>query len=247
MIGRIKIARLMNNARNLTKEPKITIGKYIIKSLIDKNVNVAFGSINNYSPILKIAKREKFDIILENHEENSAYGAVTYSRVTNNLGVIINNSSYGFANISKPIQKASNHNYPLLLLSFFDETRELKTTAFPGDMRKYIKKSVTIKKPENFNAEMEEILSYCFEKPAGPVHLNISNTLLDKPVFLNSQEEKEDEEEEEENLLQHLEKQYKHNIINPNILPKEHPSVKFSREVCKMYIDNSKKQNLLRY
>ena len=247
MIGGIKIARLMNNARNLTKEPKITIGKYIIKSLIDKNVNVAFGSINNYSPILKIARKEKFDIILENHEENSAYGAVTYSRVTNNLGVIINNSSYGFANISKPIQKASNHNFPLLLLSFFDETRELKTSAFPGNMRKYIKQSVTIKKPENFNAEMEGILSYCFEKPAGPVHLNISNTLLDKPLFMNSQEEEDEDEEKEENLLQHLEKQYKHNIINPNILPKEHPSVKFSREVCKMYIDNSKKQNLLRY
>lgn len=209
MLAGIKMTRLIRNQRitNIAAYNKSTVSNYIIESLIDKNVNIAFGhkrAMNKYTPLFTTADEyENFNIIFENYEETAAYKAVTYSKINKNLGVVIDNSPYGFGHIFNPIKKAKYNMYPILLMSFFDPCDELKISAFPGVMRSFIKQSITIKKANNFPAQMESLLSYCFEHPAGPVHLNIANEILGKSIPFHIQEY-----EENLSLLQYLEQQY---------------------------------------
>jgi thiamine pyrophosphate-dependent acetolactate synthase large subunit-like protein len=233
MLAGVKMSMLMRprHLANSNIGYKPTVGNYIIKSLVDKNVNIAFGykkAMNRYTSFFKTAdEHENFDIIFENYEETAGYNAVTYSKINSKLGVVIDNSSYGFGHIFKPIEKAKHNMYPVLLLSFFDENHELKVSSFPGEMRRFIKQSVTIKSPDNFPAEMEGLLSYCFEHPAGPVHLNVSNQVLDKPLNFGIKEQNDNP-----TLLQYLEKQYS----------ERQSEVEFSQNVCKMHAINFQKQ-----
>ena len=251
MLAGIKMNKLIRNQRitNLAAHSKFTVSNYIIESLIDKNVKIAFGhkkTMNRYTPLFKTAEEyDNFDIIFENYEETAAYKAVTYSKINKNLGVVINNSPYGFGSILNPIKKAKYNMYPILLLSFFDPYHELKISAFPGEMRSFIKQSITIKNSDNFPAEVEGLLSYCFEHPAGPVHLNISNEILHEPIPSNISEY-----EENLSLLQYLEKQYeqsekddvKSDKYSKTSKNNDHPVVTFSRDVCKMHKINYAKQ-----
>ena len=180
MLCGVKMSTLVPNTRLI----KTTIGQYILKSLVDKNIHVGFGhKYGYYSPIYKnIHQNDEFDLISEEHEQNSGYKALSYAKNTNNMGVIISTSTIGFRNIMKPIEFAKNNKQPLLLLSFFDSNDELKSSPFSGKSKSFIKESVTIKKPDYFPAEMESILSYGYEFPAGPVHFNVSNQILDLPI-----------------------------------------------------------------
>ncbi len=239
MLAGIKMTRLISNKHINNKS---TVSNYIIESLIDKNVNTAFGhkrAMNKYTPLFKTADEyDNFNIIFENYEETAAYKAVTYSKINRNLGVVIDNSPHGFGAIFNPIKKAKYNMYPILLLSFFDPYHELKISGFPGVIRSFIKQSITIKNANNFPAEMESLLSYCFEHPAGPVHLNISNEILGKSIPFNIPEY-----EENLSLLQYLEKQYEETDNHDTSSKKyEHPVVTFSHDVCKMHKINHQKE-----
>jgi len=166
---------------------KPTFGQYIIESLIDKNVNTIFTHKNNgiYSPIYDlIENHEDFDIIFNDRQDIAGYNALDYSYSANTLGVVINTSPYGHHGLYKPLQKAKLEMRPLLILSLFNNKNELTISGFPGIMKSFIKESMYIKTTENFSSDIESLLSYSFIYPAGPVHLNISNEILDKEIDL---------------------------------------------------------------
>ena len=119
-----------------------------------------------------------------NINRNSGYQALTYSKLNNNLGVIINNSSYDLGNIYKPIKIAKVTMNPILILSCFNSKQELSESAFPEIIKSIIKKTVTIEKVnKNITMNVESLLQHSYADPAGPVHLNIANNILNKSVF----------------------------------------------------------------
>ena len=186
MLCGIKLSDLTRNTRlvKTISQRKINIGQYIIKSLVDKDINVAFGHKSGcYSPIYKATNQhEYFDVVFEEYEKNSGYRALSYSKNNNNMGVIISTATSGFANIMAPIERAKKEKRSLLLLSFFDSEDELKSSPFSAKSKSFIKESVTIKKPDNFPDEMESLVFYGYTFPAGPVHLNVANEILGLPV-----------------------------------------------------------------
>jgi len=180
------LKRLSNYVRQRVDSKSIpTIGNYIIESLVNKNINIAFGynQLGPYSPIYKYAKEyEDFNIVFEDYEKKCGYQALKYGTNTNNMGVIISTSTIGFSNIMTPIGVAQLEKRPLLLLSFFNQENELKISPFPSQTKHYIKESITLKTANNFSIDMESLISHGYEFPAGPVHLNVSNSILDCPV-----------------------------------------------------------------
>ena len=70
-----------------------TIGNYIIESLLDKNIKVAFGynKVGPYSPIYQYADcYEDFNIVFEKYEKNCGFRALKYGVNTNK---VINDSN----------------------------------------------------------------------------------------------------------------------------------------------------------
>jgi len=192
-----------------------TIGNYIIESLLDKNIEVAFGynKVGPYSPIYQYAdKHEDFNIVFDNYEKNSGFRALNYSANTNNMGVIVSASTIGFNNIMTPIGIAQSEKRPILLLSFFEPTNELKISPFPSRSKHYIKESITLKTSKDFVVNMEALISYGYEFPAGPVHLNVSNNILNDPVSVS----------------------VKKQTLAPNVV--------FAQQLCNMYMENDKKK-----
>jgi len=192
-----------------------TIGNYIIESLLNKNIEVAFGynKLGPYTPIYEYANNhDNFNIVFEKYEKNSVLSALKYNINTNNMGVIVSASTIGFGNIITPIGIAKLKRCPLLLLSFFESAQELKVSSFPPDTKHYIKESITLKTSKNFIPNMESLISYGYEFPAGPVHLNISNSILNDPIDM---------------------------VIKKQPVQ---PNVSFSRQLCNMYMENDKKK-----
>jgi thiamine pyrophosphate-dependent acetolactate synthase large subunit-like protein len=218
---------------------KPTIGNYIITSLLDKNIEVAFGynKLGPYSPIYKYVKEnEDFNIVFEKYEKNCGFNALKYSANTNNMGVIVSTSTIGFGNLMTPIGIAKLEKRPLLLLSFFNPENELKVRPFPSSTKHYIKESITLKTAKNFSADMEALLSYGYEFPAGPVHLNVSNNIIDSPIEFGV---KKDWSNEPQPIFQKS-LPVKTPVIQPNVV--------FARQLCEMHIDNAlKKRNSITY
>jgi thiamine pyrophosphate-dependent acetolactate synthase large subunit-like protein len=221
------LKQISNLAHNIRKP---TIGNYIIESLVDKNINIVFGynKMGPYSPFYKYEKEyEQFDIVFEKYEETCGYRALTYSKTTNNMGVMISTSTTGFGNLMSYIKAANKKKMPILLLSFFDPENELKSSPFPGDTKSYIKESLTIKTPANFSTDMEDLLSYSYTFPAGPVHLNVSNKILDEPIDLMSVSKS---------------KVAQLPIRNRAV----HPNVEVAKDLCDMTILNQRKMRKMK-
>ena len=179
------LRRLSNYVSQSVYAAKPTIGNYLITSLVDRRIEVAFGynKLGPYSPIYKYVKEhDDFNIVFEKYEKNCGFRALKYSANTNNMGVIFSTSTIGFGNIMTPIGIAKFEKRPLLLLSFFNPNNELKISPFPPRSDHYIKESITLKTTKNFLPEVEALISYGYEFPAGPVHLNVSNSILDDPL-----------------------------------------------------------------
>jgi thiamine pyrophosphate-dependent acetolactate synthase large subunit-like protein len=178
-----KLLRTINHTNYIPKKP--TIGQYIIESLIDKNVNIAFGHKNNINlPISKIAERhDQFNIVFDEYKQNSGYQALTYSKLNNNLGVIINNSSYDLGSIYKSIKIAKINMNPILILSCFNTKHELSESGFSEIMKSITKRTITIETVnKNILMDFESLLQRSYADPAGPVHLNIANNILNKSM-----------------------------------------------------------------
>ena len=83
---------------------------------------------------------------------------------------------------------------------------------------------------------MEALLSYGYEFPGGPVHLNVSNNIIDTPIEFGV---KKDWSNEPQQAFQKS-LQVRARVIQPNVV--------FSRQLCDMHIDNdAKKRNIIRY
>ena len=234
------LKRLSNYVtQGVGQRSKPTIGNYIIESLMNKNIEVAFGynALGPYSPIYKYAEEHKeFNIIFEKYEKNCGFKALKYSANTNNMGVIVSTSTIGFGNIMTPIGVAKLDKRPLLLLSFFDPDNELKISPFPPRSNHFVKESITLKMPKNFSADMEALISYGYEFPAGPVHLNVSNSILDTPIDFGVKKDWSNEP-----AVQPL-------TALPVGKPVIQSEVRFSRQVCDMHIENAdKKRKAIRY
>lgn len=224
MICGLKVRNLTKLA-NLVTPRKPTIGNYIIESLLDKNINTVFGhyKFGPYSPFYKYEKEyEDFDIVFDNYVHNCGYNALTYSKINNNMGVIVSTSTTGLGNLIPYIKTANQEMRPILLLSFFDPDSELKISPFPGTTKSFIKESLTIKVPENFSTDMEDLLSYSFIFPAGPVHLNVSNKILDEPINFKPVKTNE-------------------MVKLPTKKRASYPNIKSSNDTCNMYILNQEK------
>ena len=219
MLCGIKTRSLVTNPMmRVLSRNKITVGEYIVESLVDKEINLGFGyKYGLYSPFYKATnEHEYFDVVFEENELTSGYRALTYSKNTNNMGVIVSTATSGFTNLMEPIQKSMIEKRSLLLLSFFDAEDELKSSPFPGNSKSFIKESLTIKNSNNFTNEMECLLMYGYTFPAGPVHLNVANEILDTPIGVSVVGK-----------------------INKDL----HPDIIFSRDLCKMHDLNAKKMN----
>jgi thiamine pyrophosphate-dependent acetolactate synthase large subunit-like protein len=171
---------------------KMNVGQYIVSSLIDKDIKIAFGynKLRQYSPIFNIInKDENFNIVFDEDEKISAKTALSYVMNNSKIGVIISTSRYGFCNISETLKFATKHRYPMLLLSFFDYGSELKINQFPGGATKmFVKESTTIKTVNQFPRIFEEALSYSNTFPAGPIHLNLANHILHENIDFDFEE-----------------------------------------------------------
>jgi thiamine pyrophosphate-dependent acetolactate synthase large subunit-like protein len=219
MLCGIKARSLVTNPMmRVLSRNKITVGEYIVESLVDKEINIAFGhKYGCYSPFYKATnEHEYFDVVFEENELTSGYRALTYSKNTNNMGVIVSTATSGFANLMEPIQKSMIEKRSLLLLSFFDAEDELKSSPFSGKSKSFIKESLTIKNSDNFTNEMECLVMYGYTFPAGPVHLNVANEILDTPIGASVVGK-----------------------INKDL----HPDIIFSKNLCKMHELNAKKMN----
>ena len=71
---------------------------------------------------------------------------------------------------------------PLLFLSLFNNKNEFTASGFPEIMKSFIKESIYIKTTQNFSNDIENLLSYSFIYPAWPIHVNISNEIIDKEI-----------------------------------------------------------------
>lgn len=240
---------------------RITVGQYIIERLMYKNINVSFGynKLREYSPFFNIVNQNyNFNIVFNDYEETSGKCALTYSQYTNNIGIILSTSRYGFGNLIGPLQQASNKSHSLLLLSFYNKGDELKISPFPVKDKSFIKESLTIKQASYIPTLLEYILIMTETPPKGPAHLNISNHILQNIINLKDIERSENKHNDEKlqklQKLLYIEDRYndkrlpylRHSIkkLNPYncILPKSseiekrtHPSIVFSRKVCSMY------------
>ena len=242
MLGGVSMKRLLTNQINKIKNP--TLGHYIIETIRDKNVNTVFTHSDNgtYSPLYKLVNKcDDIDIVFNNYEYIAGYNAIEYSKSANTLGVVINTSSYGFVNLYKPLRKAKFNMHPILMLSLYDSKNELTTSGFPGEMKSFIKESITIKNTKNFSTYVEDLLDYSFTYPAGPVHLRISNELLKEELDFNIPTKDDDQ-----SLLQYFEEKY--NMLEeedskslPKKLP-DTPAVSSSKQLCKMYEQNALKR-----
>ena len=195
----------------------ITIGEYIIERLIHKKINIGFSYKGNcYTPFFGIAnKYSDFDTIFHSYEASSGYSALSYAKYTNNLGLILSTSTYGFNNISKSLENAHYNKIPLLLMSFYDQDSESKLCINMRPERKFMKESHTIKKPDAFPNLLEYVMMITELPQNGPVHLNIHNNILNNKVDLYNinLKHKDDIDEmitDDENLslLQYYEKKY---------------------------------------
>ena len=191
---------------------KITVGEYIIERFIDKKIFIGY-SIKQYmytSLFTTVNKFKNFDVVFYNNDDLSGYSALSYAKHTNNIGLILSTSTYGFGNICKALNEAHIHKVPLLLMSFYDKENESKLTKSLKSERQYLKESYTVNNPEKCANVLEYMMMLSEMQQKGPVHLNICNNILKKEIKLNKLhlDDVPFDETEDLSLLQYYEKKY---------------------------------------
>ena len=183
-----KISKKYNN--------KITTSQYIIERLLEKKINKAFGY--NGGAVLpffdEIYKFNDFEVIINRHEQSSGHCAQSYSKMTNNLGVLITTSGPGFTNVITPLQDAYSDGIPLLCISGQVSSNVLGTDAFQecdavGISKPCVKDNYQIQNNDNFVNIFEYFLNLAEQPRYGPVHLDICKDVFTKyinEVDLNS-------------------------------------------------------------
>ena len=171
---------------------KINTSQYIIELLLEKKINKAFG--NNGGAALPffdfIYKFNDFEVIINRHEQASGHCAQAYSKITNNLGVLITTSGPGFTNVITPLQDAYCDGIPLLCISGQVPTTALGTDAFQecdavGISKSCVKENYQIISTENFPNILEYFINLAETPRFGPVHLDICKDVFNKEINLD--------------------------------------------------------------
>ena len=180
--------RILTNYKN-----KITVADYIIERLKDKNISKVFGY--NGGAILpffdKIYKHDNFDVIINRHEQSSGHCAQGYSKVSNNIGVLITTSGPGLTNVITPLQDAYSDATPLLCISGQVNSKTLGTDAFQECnaieiTKSCVKDNAQITSTKNFIKKFEDLINLAERPRKGPVHLDICKDIFTEYIDLTT-------------------------------------------------------------
>ena len=182
------INRIKNKYNN-----NITVSQYIIERLIEKKINKAFGYNGGAAlPFFdSIYKFKDFEVIISRHEQASGHAAQAYSKVTNNLGVLLTTSGPGFTNVITPLQDAFSDGHSLLCISGQVSSSVLGTDAFQecdatGISKSCVKDSIKIVHEINFPNLLEYAINLAEYPRKGPVHLDICKDIFNRTVELDN-------------------------------------------------------------
>lgn len=171
---------------------KIKVGDYLIERLLEEGVDTCFGYNGGAAlPFFDcIAQNDNFNIIVNRHEQSSGHCAEGYSKIKNNLGVVLTTSGPGFTNVITPLQDAYSDGIPLLCISGQVNSKTLGTDAFQecdavGISRSCVKKSVLVKDTDNFIETVEELIKLAKSARKGPVHMDICKDIFTNELPLN--------------------------------------------------------------
>lgn len=168
---------------------KIKVTDYIIKKIIENNVNTIFGypggvvchlidSATKYS--------DKIDIKLNYHEQASAFSACGYAQASGKLGVAFATSGPGATNLITGIANAWFDSLPVLFLTGQVDTYALKSN-IKSEIRQYgfqetdivsIVKPITkyciqILKAEDIKEELDKAIKIALSNRKGPVLIDL--------------------------------------------------------------------------
>tara|TARA_B100001093_G_C26842969_1_gene1021483 strand:+ start:397 stop:2208 length:1812 start_codon:yes stop_codon:yes gene_type:complete len=171
----------------------ITVSQYIVERLLEKKINKAFGYNGGAAlPFFdEIYKFNDFDVIINRHEQSSGHCAQAYSKMTNNLGVLITTSGPGFTNVITPLQDAYSDGIPLLCISGQVSSNVLGSDAFQechaiGISRSCVKDNHQVQSSDNFINIFEYFLNLAEEPRYGPVHVDICKDIFNQTINIDN-------------------------------------------------------------
>ena len=154
--------------------------KMVIQALIEENVEVVFGYpggaiMNVYD---EIYKQDKFQHILNRHEQASVHAAEGYSKATGKVGVAMITSGPGFTNAVTGLADAYMDSVPLVVISGQVPMSLIGTDAFQeidavGISRSCTKHNYLVTKAADLPRILKEAFYLAASGRPGPVHVDI--------------------------------------------------------------------------
>ena len=173
MLNRLKVLNKLNT--------KITVNEYLVKRLTHDGIYTGFGSNKycNYSPFYGFIKDNlEFTVVFDNNNEFLLpYYAGSYYKNTGKTGIMFTSSRYGYGNLIKGIKKANYECLPLLLISFYNITEELKIS-----QENVFKKRSWVINPDKFPYILENSLWSANTGKKGVTHISIANNILNEKI-----------------------------------------------------------------
>jgi acetolactate synthase-1/2/3 large subunit len=164
----------------------LTGSQYISQFFIRKNIDTIFtysGGANLH--LLDELSKNKFNLIINRHEQFVGHSAEGYARVKKNIGVAITTSGPGLTNMITPLQDAYSDKIPLFCISGQVAQKNLNTRAFQEV------NAVALTKPctqWNFLVRTAHELPWALDSAFqncknGPVHLDICSNVFSDTIF----------------------------------------------------------------
>ena len=166
---------------------KITVNQYIIERLIYRKIfnvfshiklidssfmnSVTYYNSNNKSDL------DNLNIVLNKYPSHSLYQAISYSKTTNNIGIIFDNYETDFSQFIAPLNMSKN---ALLSIRFCNFRHTLKDK--PLSHFYHFRENLTLSNTYKFGDLFEYVITLCELSPKNPVHLDIKQTILDKLI-----------------------------------------------------------------
>ena len=185
------LSKVCNNfvtSLNKKYNNKITAGEYIVERLIKKNINIGFRyELDKYTPFLKATNNNnEFEVVFNDYEKLVGYNALSYAKNTDNIGLMLSSSTYGFSNYCEILDRAQYECVPLLLMSFHNPESVLKISDHLRTERRFLKNYHYINNAIFLPNLLEYILTIAELPKKGPVQLNICNDILDNIIDFNT-------------------------------------------------------------
>ena len=186
-----RVCKLFVEKLSKKYDNNINVSQYIVERLLKENINKAFGYNGGAAlPFFdNIQKFKDFEVIISRHEQASGHAAQAYSKITNNLGVLLTTSGPGFTNVITPLQDAYSDGHSLLCISGQVNSKALGTDAFQecdaiNISRSCVKDNMQITSPIYFANNLEYMINNAKYPRKGPVHLDICKDVFSMKVNL---------------------------------------------------------------